>query len=44
MEKIMSSISKTMITTVGNGFVDDMDLLAANDTKLQTTASTTQSM
>jgi len=40
----MSSISKTMIATVGNGFVDDMDLLVANDTKVQTSTSTTQSM
>ncbi len=29
--KLRSSVSKSKITTVGNGFVDDMDLLAAND-------------
>jgi len=29
--KLRSSVSKSKITTVGNGFVDDMDLLAADD-------------
>jgi len=29
--KLRSSVSRSKITTVGNGFVDDMDLLAAND-------------
>jgi len=42
--RLMSSISKMMITTVGNGFVDDMDLLVADDTMVQTSASTTKSM
>jgi len=30
--KLRSSVAKSKITTVGNGFVDDMDLLAADDT------------
>ena len=29
--KLRSSVFKSKITTVGNGFVDDMDLLAADD-------------
>ncbi len=42
--KLMSSISKSKIITVGNRFVDDMDLLVADDTKAQSSASITHSM
>jgi len=38
--KITSSISKSKIITVGNGFMDDMDLLVVDDMKAQSSAST----
>ncbi len=41
--KLRSSASKSKITAVGNGFVDDMDLLAADDTN-HSVAAIAQSM
>jgi len=38
--KLTSSISKSKIITVGNGFMDDMDLLVVDDMKAQSSAST----
>jgi len=42
--KLMSSISKSNVKTVGNGFVDDMDLMAANDTKAHSSPTISQSV
>jgi len=42
--KLTSSISKSKIITVGNRFMDDMDLLVADDTKAQSSASIAHSM
>ncbi len=42
--KLTSSVFQSKIKTVGNGFVDNMDLLAANNTKAHSATSIAQSM